>query len=100
MEKIIVEGEVQTVGDGTNVLVVTHTSSNRHYSSLNVSVNVVGVLSDEEVINIWRKQMTPADELEAARLFLKKKANYAVSQCTDKQNDIAYGSIVKYKTKK
>jgi len=92
-------GKVQTTKDNVNVLVETQDSSNSHYHHFNVNVNVNKVLTDIEILEIWRNRDLDMQELELdlAKNWLKKQPNYAVSNCVDYKNNITYNSIIQYK---
>lgn len=92
------KGKVQTVDDGTNVLVETTESSNQHYSHLNKLVEVLHVLTNDDVIEEWKlRDKTFEDELELATKWIRKQNGFASSNCYDESLNILGGSIVKYK---
>lgn len=90
------KGKVQTNDYKVNVLVETESSSNQHYSHLNRGVIISKVLTDDEIIELWRNRKDN-DELQLAKDWIKKQPNYATSNCEDKKNNIKYQSIVNYK---
>lgn len=87
--------KVQTNDYGVNVLVETNESNNRHCSNLNVDVNVEKVLTDEEIIEVWRNRDS-GDELKLAKNWIMKQKGYAISSCVDGIRGIKHNSIVKY----
>ena len=89
------KGQVQTNEHKVNVLVDTVNSDNRHFSHLNRRVKVIKVLSDDEIIQLW-KNRKEKNELELAKDWIEKQDGYAYSNCTDKTLNIQRGSIVKY----
>ena len=94
---MITTGKVQTNEYKVNVLVETQDSSNRHYHHSNVPVNVNKVLTDIEILEIWKnRDLTIQKELELAKDWIKTQPNYAVSSCIDKVNNIDYQSIIQY----
>jgi len=93
MEK---KGQVQTNEHHVNVLVETVNSSNQHYSHLNKYVDVMEVLKDEEIIDLWRKRKD-IDELALAKNWIMRQEGYATSNCIDETLNIDYNSIVAYK---
>ena len=88
--------KVQTNDYGVNVLVETKTSNNHHISHLNREVEIVSVLSDEEIITEWQNR-DKSNELEYAKDWIKKQKGFAISNCNDKESNIGYGTIVKFK---
>jgi hypothetical protein len=88
-------GKVQTNGNKVNVLVETNNSDNKHCSSLNRRINVTKVLTDQEIIELWKNRKVD-DELELAKNWIKKQEGYAVCNCVDDTLNITYNSIVEY----
>lgn len=92
------KGKVQTNDYKVNVLVETVTSSNQHYSHLNKEVSVTKVLSDEEIIDLWKNRKVKGDdELELAKKWLMKEKGYAISNIKDDTLNIDFDSVVAYK---
>ena len=89
-------GKVQTNEYKVNVLVETTNSNNRHYSSHNRPIEVVKVLSDEEILEAW-KNRTDENELELAKNWIKRQDGFAFSACRDKVLNIDYQSVVEFK---
>ncbi len=88
-------GKVQTNRDNVNVLVETTNSSNTHYHSTDKAVDVEKVLSDDEIVNLWRNR-DQNNELHLAKDWIGKQKGYAWSNIEDGTLNISCGSIVKY----
>jgi hypothetical protein len=88
--------QVQTNEHKVNVLVETKNSSNSHYCHLNRDIEVVKVLTDDEIIDLWKKRKR-TDELVLAKDWVKKQDGYAVSNCFDESLDIHYNSVISYR---
>lgn len=91
-----IEAKVQTNKHSENVLVQTEKSDNRHYSHLNRAVLIQSVLTDEEIIKVW-KNRDENDDLKLAKDWIVRQDGYASSNCIDKIHRIKYGTIVKFK---
>lgn len=89
-------GKVQTNDYKVNVLVETKASNNRHYSSHNREIEVVKVLTDDEILEVWRNR-PDGNELELAKNWIKKQDGFAVSSCVDDTLGIDYQSVVQFK---
>lgn len=90
------KGKVQTVNDGTNVLVEHEDSTNRHYSPLDKDV-LCEKMSEEEINQQFDKLiLTTKDKIS----FLKKIEGFAVSHIHSEENDINIGDLFKYKINK
>lgn len=88
-------GKIQNNQYGINVIVETNNSTNRHIGP-GKTKELITVLSDEEIIEIWSKRKDKG-ELKIAKEWIKKQNGYAVSNCIDKSLNVNYGSIVKFK---
>lgn len=92
------KGKVQKNIHGVNVLVETTNSTNRNSSNSNKSVVISNILSDLEVLNIWKNRNIDLDkELEIAKRWIRKQDTYAVSSCKDETINISHSSIVEFK---
>lgn len=91
-----IKAKVQTNEYNVNLLVETEKSSNRHFSSYNKEVLVTAVLTDSEIIKLWKERKND-DEIELAKNWIREQEGYAISNCVDKTLNITYRSIVKYR---
>ena len=96
MEENKNNGKVQTNSYGINVLVETYNSSNQHFHHTNKRIEVLKVLTDEEIISIWENRGIN-DKLILAKNWIKKEKGYSVSNCNDETLNINSNSIVNYK---
>lgn len=87
--------KVQTNEHNVNVLVETNNSSNQSWSHLNREVDLNKVLTDEEIIELWKNREID-DKLQIAKDWIKKQQGYAISICIDETLNITFRSIVKY----
>jgi len=87
--------KVQTNDHGVTVLVETEHSTNRHHSPLNRRVKNIRVLSDDEIIERWRKRMEN-DELILAKAWIKRMQCFAISNCEDTKLKLKYNDIVQF----
>ena len=90
------KGKVQNNEHGVNVLVETDTSSNSHISRFNTDVTIVSVLTDSEIVAMW-KNRDDKDEIDLAKQWIKSQDGYATSNCKDEYLGISHQSIVKFK---
>lgn len=90
------KAKVQTNDESINILVETTSSSNRHYSHLDKMVDVIRVLSDSEIIELWEQRKIDDNKLSLAKVWIQKQEGYAVSNCVDNSMLISYSSVVKY----
>lgn len=88
--------KVQKNENGVNVLVETKDSNGRHYWHGNFLVSDLKPLSDEEVVKTYRERMSPEDELKAAKDFLKRQDNFAISNVRDEILGIDNNDIVSF----
>lgn len=97
LESIFFRGaKVQTNEYKVNVLVETTNSSNQHYSSLDKTVDIVEVLTDHQILQVWLNRDTK-DELALAKDWIKRQEGYAISDCSDDTINLSGNGIVKYK---
>ena len=88
-------GKVQVNNEMVNVLVETRDSNNNHHSHLNHPVLLIGVLSDDEIVQLWEKR-NENDKLKLAKDRIKKQDGYAISNCVDNKFGIKSNTIVRY----
>lgn len=87
---------VHTNKHDVNVLVQTTNSNNRHHYHLNKSVKIEKVLSDKDLIKLYKDAEYP-NLLQNAKDWAKKQKGYAISNVEDKIANINCSSIVKFK---
>jgi ribosomal protein S4E len=93
---MVVKGKVQKNKKGVNVLVEISGGDTRSFYSLNKKVVVNNVLSNEEIIKLWKLRKID-DELKLARAWLIRQDGYALSVCEG--DNISYSSVVQYTEK-
>ena len=96
---IMTKGKVQTNDYGNNILVETTNSSNQHWHYTNKPVEVIKVLSKEEVIAKGLEVLqgkTIDEQYKALKRLLMQEEGYASSNCSDDSIGLRYGDIVQF----
>ena len=89
------KGKVQTVDDGTHVLVETDSSSNQHISHLDFAVECEK-MTNKTIITEYRNRIGNPSIFDMKKK-LQKIEGFAISQCQSTEAGLKDGDLVYYK---